>query len=193
MRTTLDGGGEPVGTAALLADLDLLGHDVSTGDIVVGADYGRSGYHALRWAALIAQARRRRLRIERVVREVDWLLDPRPLEDLIAVGERLAHAVLNDYTCIARSIAPGIDIRAGLSRGSLYSLLPREAETVGLLVLGAGNDYRAATAGQRAVQPVAGWFTRHASCPVLVVDRVGREVPGHPARNEGHVAHSGEA
>ncbi len=192
MSIKLDGD-ESTWTAALLAELDLVRHDLSAGDIVVGAEYGISGYQALRRAAQIAQARRRRLRIVRVVREVDWLLDPRPLEELVAAGEHLGRSVLDDYTSIARSIAPEIDIDTRLARGSLYTHLTRETGTAGLLVLGAGDDHQPAASGERASRPAASWFTQHAWCPVLVVDRDGHEVrDGNPARNRDYVARYGD-
>jgi hypothetical protein len=129
----------------------------------------------------------------RVERDVDWLLDSRPLDELIAAGEHLGHAVLDDKTAMARSIAPDVDIRTRLSRGSLYAVLMTEAETAGLLVLGAGNDYQAAIADERAARPVTEWFEDQAPCPVLIVDRSGLQVGNcHPAPNEGYVAHSGE-
>ncbi|WP_375503005.1 universal stress protein [uncultured Jatrophihabitans sp.] len=186
-------GSKTVETDALLSELDMLRHDVSAGDIVVGAAYGISGYQAVRWATHIAQARGRRLQIVRVVREVEWLLDPRPLEELIAAGDRLGRNVLTDYAGIARSVASEVEIRTRLLRGSIYTELVRETAAAGLLVVGAGDDCQPVVAGDRAPRPVADWFTEHAPCPVLVVDRHGHNArDDNCAHTEDSIARYGE-
>ena len=105
-----------LGEPEWLGELELLGYPVAAGDILFGADYGADAYTALRCAALIAQARNRPLRIVRVLRDVDWLLDPRPVEELLAIGERRSRAVLDDMIALARSIAPALRVHTQLLR-----------------------------------------------------------------------------
>jgi len=162
--------------AGWLGELELLGYPVAAGDILVGADYGASGYQALRYAALIAEARYRPLRIVRVLRDVDWLLDPRPVEELLAVGERRGHAVLDDMIALARSVAPALHVRTQLLRGSVYSVLLDESATAGLLVLGSERDHRRTEERHRPVTTIGQWLQDNACCPVLVVDAGGHVV-----------------
>jgi nucleotide-binding universal stress UspA family protein len=160
-------------SARWLDDLDLLGYPLSAGDVMFCADYGASGYHALRCAARIAQVNHRKLRIVRVLRDVDWLLDTRPLDELLAVDTRRNQAVLDDMIALARSISPGIDLGSRLIRGSVYSILVDESATAGLLVLGSGRDDQPG-AHCLPVTSVGHWCLHHAACPVLVVGAGGR-------------------
>jgi hypothetical protein len=158
-----------------IGDLEILGYPIAAGDVLLGAEYSPSGYEALWCAALIAWAHHRPLRIVHVLRDVDWLLDPRPIDDLVAAGERRSHALLNDMTACARRIAPGIDLRAHGIRGSLYGVLMDESTTAGLLVLGSGQD-RSQAQSQGEIAPSIGqWFLENAHCPVLTVDSAGQD------------------
>jgi hypothetical protein len=175
-RSMLVGETAPCGTCVVkepgmtLAAVDKIGCSLSGGDVVFCADYGASAYQALRCAALVAEDRGRRLRIVRVLRDVEWLLDPRPLDELIAVAERRNHAVLDDMIALSRSVAPAVDLRAWVVRGSAYEILLNESVTAGLMVLGAGS---AQPDRENAVSALGQWCLGNAACPVVILDTAG--------------------
>jgi nucleotide-binding universal stress UspA family protein len=151
---------------------DLLTLPLGDGDIVFGASYSAHAYEALRCAATIAWARNRRLRVVRVLREVEWLTSERPAELLDAERQR-ALLLVDDLVQLARRIAPLPAVEFRVLTGSLLDALVDDSGAAGLLVLGLP-----VAAGRPDGSGTITWFLQNAACPVLAVDAAGHRVHG---------------
>lgn len=136
--------------------------------IVIGVDGSPEAVEAVRWAAAEAERRGAGLRL---VTAVEWLDQPTvgaPVPGY-SVADRLfelAATDLEDAEAAAKEVAPEVAVDAETIVGFPIAVLASESRRAGLLVVGAGQAGRIASAlaGSTAVG-----VATHAACPVVVV------------------------
>ncbi|WP_198588027.1 universal stress protein [Geodermatophilus chilensis] len=164
---------DPAFSRAVLPVARRLGR--SRAPVVVGVTAG-AGSSALKWAAAEAAGQRRPLRIVHAL-SAPVPMDPLgvvPVVDSLTAQQAAAAQQVDRALARVRSIAPDVEVSAGIVRGSPRRVLLRESRDAHLLVLGSRRR-----AGQRpgVRGPLHGSLalrvTATAGCPVAVVHPSG--------------------
>ncbi|KAB8195435.1 universal stress protein [Nonomuraea phyllanthi] len=145
--------------------------------VLVGYDDSPESRHALQWA--IEEARLRRLPLL-VCHALHWPYAPRPIpQEIVTQIEQVALGVVDEGVRLAAKLAPELDVRPLLSRGTPSAVLLEAARHAAMTVLGSRGQggFDGLRVGSAAVQVSA-----HSVTPVVVVRPSLQPPSGQDAR-----------
>ncbi|MDT8914482.1 universal stress protein [Amycolatopsis sp. PS_44_ISF1] len=136
--------------------------------VVAGVDGSGAALTAVRWAALVARERRRRLRLIHALPELPTLYpgtDTTFEQVQEAIGER-GERVLAEARDAASDAAPGVEVESEVRAEGAAEALLAEADGATMLVLGTPGR---SELGRVLLGSVSVALAAHAPCPVAVV------------------------